>query len=222
MTQAESLHGTHEPTDRTPPRAAGSIRRTTTMDGLYPEGLEGPLLLIGRGRDLVTTASGAAEVIGEAHLRVDVQFPAGPSIAAIQVDPDVAGVGGLIGNTPSKGFRGLIDDTTSASRGSLAYLLLDDIPVATLVSGYALHVLGHSRTRTSKWRPAGPALQFPNLCAGYQVGGVIVTGLRATTGPNLFQSGQRHQTLPTRATRWAGMTWRSWNPTGSEGDAARM
>src|SRR6201999_1246301 len=34
-------------------------------------------------------------------------------------------------------------------------------------------------SESSKRRPPGPALQFPDLCAGYQVGGVILTRLES-------------------------------------------
>lgn len=178
MGDDEHLYGTRQPTGGTPGRAPGSVRRTTSMDALHPEGLNGPLLIVGRGRDLLTARRGRPTVVAEAHLRVNIEFPAGPSIAGIEVHPDLSGVAGLVGKRPSAGFRSLIDETTSAVHGSLLYLLLDDIPVSTLVSGYALHSQGDTRpAQPSKRKPPGPALQFPDLCAGYQVGGVILTSL---------------------------------------------
>ena len=146
MAEEQPLHGSREPTDLTAPRASGSIRRTTTMDGSYPEGLDGPLILVGRGRDLLTSLSGGSTILAEAGIRLHIGFAAGPSISSIDVYPGVPGVSALVGRTPSRGFRGCIDETTSAVRGSLAYLLLDEIPVSTLVSGYALHVQGDTNT----------------------------------------------------------------------------
>ena len=148
------------------------------MDGSYPEGLDGRLVLVGHGRDLLTPRPGAFTILAEAGIRMDVGFSAGPSIASIDIYPGVPGVSALVGRTPSKGFRGLIEETTSAVRGSLAYLLLDEIPVSTLVSGYARLAQGDTDpAEMSNRRPPGPALQFPDLCAGYQVGGVILTSL---------------------------------------------
>ena len=92
------------------------------------------------------------------------------------------------------GFRAVIDERTDARRGSIEYLLLDEIPVSTLVSGYAI---GHAASRHEldaqelqrRSRPPGPRLQVADLCAGWQTGGVIMTELAQTdrapvvTGP---------------------------------------
>ena len=43
------------------------------------------------------------------------------------------------------GFRKLLDLETGAERGSLPYLLLDDVPGATLVSGYAVSMAADAR-----------------------------------------------------------------------------
>ena len=43
-----------------------------------------------------------------------------------------------IGRRASTGFRAVIDEAVDVPRGSLGYLLLDEIPAATLVSGYAM------------------------------------------------------------------------------------
>jgi hypothetical protein len=47
----------------TPPRRAGSVRRTTSMEMAYPEGLHGPVALVGRGRDVVTPVADAEPVV---------------------------------------------------------------------------------------------------------------------------------------------------------------
>jgi len=51
-----------------PPRRAGSVRRTTTMDFTWPDGLAGDTVLDGRGRDLRTNGDGTATVLVEASL----------------------------------------------------------------------------------------------------------------------------------------------------------
>ena len=48
------LHGTRAPTPLTPRHRPRSVRRTTTVDVEYPEGLDGPLILTGRGCNLCT------------------------------------------------------------------------------------------------------------------------------------------------------------------------
>src|SRR5215469_8466706 len=53
-----------------PPRRAGSVRRTTTMDFTWPDGLAGDTVLDGRGRDLLTGGDGTVAVLAEASLAV--------------------------------------------------------------------------------------------------------------------------------------------------------
>jgi hypothetical protein len=55
-------HGTHEPTTSTPARLPGSVRRSTSVDMLRPDGIDGELVLVGAGRDLHTGADGAPTV----------------------------------------------------------------------------------------------------------------------------------------------------------------
>jgi hypothetical protein len=73
----------------------------------------------------------------------------------------------------------MIDSATAGRRGSLVYLLLDEIPAATLISGYAVgHAVSRGEVeqrRLSTRQPPGPTLQVADLCAGFQVGGVIMT-----------------------------------------------
>ena len=56
------LHGVHEPTDCTPARRPGSVRRTTSMDITRTPGAADPVYLAGTGRDLVTAADDGARV----------------------------------------------------------------------------------------------------------------------------------------------------------------
>ena len=51
-----------------PPRRAGSVRRTVTMDFTWPEGLAGDTVLDGRARDLRTSEDGTVTVLAEAAL----------------------------------------------------------------------------------------------------------------------------------------------------------
>jgi hypothetical protein len=71
----------------------------------------------------------------------------------------------------------VIDDAVDISRGSLGYLLLDEIPAATLVSGYAMGMAaarGAVDMEQMKLRAGSqPRLQVPDLCAGFQVGGTM-------------------------------------------------
>jgi len=77
--------------------------------------------------------------------------------------------------------------------GHLVYQLLDDLPVATLISGYAPQ---HARAQSGTWAdetkrkpmqktaPEGLAmLQQADLCAGWKAGGTIMQGFAENNPP---------------------------------------
>ena len=120
-----------------PPRRAGSVRRTTTMDFTWPDGLGGDTLLDGRGRDLRTNGDGTATVLAEASLGM-VTDPR-RIIREISSDPGLPQLQGLAGESAMPGYRRRLAGTggVPAAVGTPLYQLLDDVPGATLVSGAA-------------------------------------------------------------------------------------
>jgi Protein of unknown function (DUF2889) len=148
------------------------------MDAVYPDGPGGVMVLSGRGRDLFTPRRGDPVTVAEASVEVTFQPGQGPTVASIRTDPQVE-VGALVGRVASSGFRAAVEQETSAQPGTLVYLLLDEIPAATLVGGYSvMHAVGRgdlAPVEMGRRRPPGPVLQVPDLCAGFQVGGVIMT-----------------------------------------------
>jgi hypothetical protein len=174
-------HGPHEPTTGTPPRRPGSIRRTSTVDSLRISTGDRRLTLQGRARDLLTRLDGSSEAVGAASTLVEIAYTAGPIVQHVETSPPVAGLAGLTGRLASTGFRAAIEEQTTAARGSLEYLLLDEIPVATLVSGYSVM---HATSRgdledqiLDTMRAPGPPAHGPDMCAGFQVGGTIMQSL---------------------------------------------
>lgn len=162
-------HGIHAPTASTPPRAPGSIRRTSTIDMLHPDGLLGAVELVGRARDLATAASGEAAVVGEAGFTATVDFIPERKLVSLSTTPAEPETASLVGVRASGGFRAHLDRALPAHRDarSLLYLLLDDLPVATLVSGYAIGA-GGVRFPTQ-------GLSFKaDLCAGWRTGGTML------------------------------------------------
>jgi len=132
-------------------------------------------------------------VLGTATSEVRIAYSAGPVVQAVWSDPEVDGIDALVGQVASSGFRRVVEESVDSPRGSLLYLLLDETPASTLVSGFAV---GHATARGAiaadeleRLRPPGPALQVADLCAGWQAGGVIMTeiesgrGVPLVTGP---------------------------------------
>jgi Protein of unknown function (DUF2889) len=169
------------------------VRRTSTMDAVRPD-QAGPLLLLeGRARDLVTAADGSAAVTAEASLALAVEDTAsGPRVRSLETSPAVEGLAGLVGLPAGAGFRRAVGERTSAEPGPAEHLLLDDVPVCTLVSYYGVL---HARVRRKGVNPVpvgndprDPAIHPADACAGFATGGVIMAaideGARAIgTGP---------------------------------------
>lgn len=183
-------HGLHAPTDATPPRRPGSVRRTSTVDVVRPGVIDEGSVLLGRSRDLYTGLDGAPQVLATARTRVEVGLTPAPIVRGVEVEPGVAGLDTLIGLRASSGFRGAIDAGTDARPGTGEYLLLDDVPVCVLVSGYALL---HATARGDRpalslthARSAG-TVHGVNACAGFRTGGTIMTAWEA--GENAVATG---------------------------------
>jgi hypothetical protein len=172
------LHGVHQPTTGTPPRQPGSVRRTTSIDMTRDPGSLDPVYLVGRGRDLRTRDDGTAEDLGTAGFRATVEMVA-RVVKSVESTPAMPGASQLVGAPAMSGFRAAVDAAAPElrARRDLLYTLLDDIPVATLISGHALSASGVlSNTGASGYLPVA------NQCAGFVTGGLLM---------NSFESGDQ-------------------------------
>jgi hypothetical protein len=102
-------------------------------------------------------------------------------VRSVDLEPLAGGVDSLVGRRASTGFRAAIDQSVDAARGSLGYLLLDEIPAATLVSGFSVAAAAErGDVDLSKMRlasPSQPRLQVPDLCAGFRTGGTMLASM---------------------------------------------
>jgi Protein of unknown function (DUF2889) len=164
--------GTHAPVSGTPQRRAGSVRRTITTDQTRPDGVDGELRLVGRGRDLLTDGSGTAHVHSEASLSVLIDFAGRRLITAIDATPTLADIDRLIGVSAAAGFRTALDAIAASEHDAqtLLYSLLDDVPTATLVSGFAAMYAGWSSSNVDR-----KMLQMQaDLCSGWATDATIM------------------------------------------------
>jgi hypothetical protein len=179
-------HGPHDPASSTLPRRPGSARRTSNVDSHWSNGLDGDVRLVGSARDLVTASDGAALPAGVAELDVLVTYHEDRRVAAISSSPPAAGVQDLVGAPAAAGFRRRVGEVLPGHREdrSLLHLLLDDVPVTSLIAAYAFNAAGRAL-------PAGqrPLSYVTNLCAGWAETGTMMVALRETgrsprvTGP---------------------------------------
>jgi hypothetical protein len=174
----EEASGPHDPHTPAPARPRASLRRTTTIDTHRPEGILGPPVIEARARDLWTAADGSAVVVDRAHIAADLDGR-GHQLARIVSDPDVPGLQSLLGAVVGPGFRGKVDRAVPELRdtGALTYLLLDDMPGATLVAGYAmLHAgaIGEAAPHDEYLDARG------DLCAGWAVDATMMQLIKST------------------------------------------
>jgi hypothetical protein len=145
---------------------------------LRPEGTPGPLVLVGRARDLVTARGGRASVAARAelHARLGVDC----RIEALRSDPEEPGCAALIGLRARSGFRPALEQTLPVQRDAqtLLYQLLDELPVAAMITGYA--VVRDARA-SQALRKSAAGIR-PDVCAGWRSDGEIARRSAAGRG----------------------------------------
>jgi Protein of unknown function (DUF2889) len=152
-----------------PPRRAGSVRRTATMDFTWADGMAGNTVLDGRARDMRTDGDGTATILGEATLSM-VSDP-GRVIKEIRSAPSLPGLQSLAGESAMSGFRRRLAATGAAASlaGTPLFQLLDDVPGATLVSGAAWQ-RWYDMDRYLELKADVRLRVMRDVCSGYQDG----------------------------------------------------
>jgi hypothetical protein len=167
-------HGPHEPVTTTPVRALGSARRTTSIDQRRGEP-GAPMAVEARGRDLVTGIDGSTQVADQVTVVATVD--AAGTLSAIEADPPEPGLARLVGGHVSRRFRARLDEAIPehAAAATVLHQLLDDLPMAALISGY-----GSSREQPDFELPPGAGERLTDLCAGWAAGGTMLDALERT------------------------------------------
>jgi hypothetical protein len=159
--------------------------------------MDGPVTAIAQGRDLYTSQKGEAKVVAVVRVQATSDFPA-HVLTSISADPADDRVRALAGKRASSGFRRAVEEALPGEReaGTILYQVLDDLPTALLVSGYATLAARFTPGAPAQPddRPAGTraddrpaaapadrpprmALQTVDMCSGWVDGGVMVSGL---------------------------------------------
>jgi Protein of unknown function (DUF2889) len=137
--------------------------------------------IVARGRDLLTTADRQAEVLGATRLDVRADFGSA-TVERIAADPPVPALDKLRGAHAFHGFRAAVEKAIPGERaaGSLRYQLLDDLPIALMLSARVLRAAGLGLGMSS------PTRLPVDICAGWVAGGTAMTGL-TEQGPPLHR-----------------------------------
>ncbi|HEX2705388.1 MAG TPA: hypothetical protein VHM65_06485, partial [Candidatus Lustribacter sp.] len=163
------------PSSGTPPRRLPSVRRTSSMDLLRPSGPAGPMVIAGRARDLLTAPAGQARVLATGLLSATIGTDG--RVARLVTYPDGARAVALVGRPAGTGFRTAVWRTLREhyDSGTPLHLLLDEVPVGLVISGYA------ARRAAPRGLPRrGRRL---DVCAGWASDGRAASVLSASGSP---------------------------------------
>ncbi|MFC0206126.1 DUF2889 domain-containing protein [Novosphingobium soli] len=159
-----------------PVRVAGSVRRTSSIDVSWPDGVEGQRLFVGAARDLWTPAAGA-EGLTLAQGRFEARMTEDKTITAIAADPAPAGIEQLVGARAGGHLRMLLREALPdlVARADPLYLVLDDLSGTALVSAFAWSQwypdwAERLRQRLGEEQHAALMAQRVNVCWGLQEG----------------------------------------------------
>jgi Protein of unknown function (DUF2889) len=175
--------GLANPTTGTLGRHPLSVRRTSHINMMFGDGPTGDSLrLTGRARDLYTDTDGDATVVAEAE--VDASLDEGRHLRSLTTRPLQLGTADLHGLVVGPGFRSALQRTLAYDSGTRPplYLLLDDLPVAALISGYAsLYNTGHddSDHPAGVFGDARAGMVKADICSGWRGDGTMMVALRA-------------------------------------------
>lgn len=126
------------PVTAVPPRVPGSVRRSAHVDMSWPDGVPGDpaatVVLDAGARDVVTSAEGAGRVVADARLTTTVA--PGRTVTAVSAEPHVD-LTGLVGLAAARGWRAAARQLVPEGVASPLGLLLDEVPIAVLLSFYA-------------------------------------------------------------------------------------
>jgi hypothetical protein len=146
------------------------------------------MTVVARARDLRTDAESVTSVVGELEL-VARLGGLDRRLLSIESSPTRAGLDQLVGMHVGPGFRSKVNQLFPGEReaGTLFHLLLDDLPGAALVSGYAIQRAGlFDRPPKPKEDDGSPPPSAritgaqDDLCAGWAHDGTMMVTIRST------------------------------------------
>lgn len=161
-----------DPIPVTPSRGRNSVRLTTHLDMHSEPG--GALLINGAARELRTNRATTEEL---AAATMAARLGKGQVLTELEATPHDERTGELLGKAVGSGFRSAVREVfREAPHEDALELLLDDLPAAALISGYASLYSGEMKI-APKHLEAG--LLRPNVCSGWQEDGTMLARLRA-------------------------------------------
>jgi hypothetical protein len=154
----------------TPPRRAGSVRRTMSIDATWPDGPGGHAHYAGRARDIVTHAAGDdPRIRRESRLLVKADVR---TILSAVSDPPLAALQNLSGARAGNHLRSALANNLpdEKAQGTPLYLLLDDLPGAMIVAPWAFAAWNNRWPTLSADAAAARRDRMVGVCMGFAAG----------------------------------------------------
>ncbi len=178
------------PSIEVPELPHGAVRRSTAIDMSWPasevvDGTPAKLLLQARARDIVRDHDGRLHLLAEAGLTGWVD--SADLLVRLDVTPDDERAQNLVGRSVRQGFRSAASVAVPERRNEPLGQILDDIPVAVLIGGFAwmvAHAAGRDRVDPTQRPdvPSNTALLKADICSGWRSDGSMMVGLRTKAG----------------------------------------
>jgi Protein of unknown function (DUF2889) len=118
-----------------PVRRPGSVRRTTSIDTTWQDGVASNKDMRGTARDLLTPADGSEPIVLDAA-RFHILASPIREILAIEADPDHPRLQEMVGVRAGGASRVALSARLGEMRGKCLFQLLDDFAGASLVAGW--------------------------------------------------------------------------------------
>ena len=137
---------------------------------IRPMGMTETLELVGNSRDLYTDSAGVGHLLESTTMDASIDFFGGRELTALHTTPELESLQQLVGSVAASGFRAKIKALVPQlhhGRDPL-FILLDDIPVATLISGHAVGASGISGIGKSGYVPVA------DQCAEFVSGDLLM------------------------------------------------
>ncbi len=147
-------------------------------------GFSAALEMTGLARDIRTGDGADAGVTVLADASVEAGFDMARRLVSLETTPAAPWVRDLIGARAGGGFRRHLDDVVPAAEaGSLLRQVLDDMPAAALISGYAWMRLARREGHDpSTLTPPDILDRMTDLCSGWRAGGAAVSSIETHHG----------------------------------------
>ncbi len=181
----QGIFGVRDPLRAVPALTVSTLRRTMHVDvGPANEWFGGGELQIdGAARDVRgrSRANGGFETLATGS--VSARFDRKRVLDHLETDPVTSWADAMVGERAGGGFRRKLAEIAPGSGATIVRQLMEDLPAAALISGYAsLRLARRLAVNPGDLTPPGVLGRMTDMCSGWRAGGVAVESIAAGKG----------------------------------------